>query len=96
MEAADERPLPHLQPRGDREPWRRLALGHRAETRPQMVTVVDWTTLEAARLPLDLWQRMRPRPASGYSARRVRAAIKARLRYVRKTKTISTAAALLK
>jgi hypothetical protein len=60
------------------------------------VTVVDWTTLEAARLPLDLWQRMRPRPASGYSARRVRAAIKARLRYVRKTKTISTAAALLK
>jgi hypothetical protein len=60
------------------------------------VTVVDWTTLDTARLPLDLWQRLRPRPASGYSARRVRAAIKARLRYVSKTKSIRAAFALLK
>ena len=62
------------------------------------ITVLDWTTLETARLPLDLWQRLRPRPATGYSARRVRAAIKARprLRYVRKTKTIRAAAASLK
>ena len=29
------------------------------------ITVVDWTTLDAARLPLDLWQRLHPRPASG-------------------------------
>ena len=60
------------------------------------ITVVDWTTLDTARLPLDLWERLHPRPASGYSARRVRAAIKARLRYVRKTQTIRAAAALLK
>ena len=60
------------------------------------ITVLDRTTLETARLPLDLWQRLRPRPATGYSARRVRAAIKARLRYVRKTKTIRAAAASLK
>jgi hypothetical protein len=60
------------------------------------ITVLDWTTLETARLPLDLWQRLDPRPATGYSARRVRAAIKARLRYVRQTKTIRAAAASLK
>jgi hypothetical protein len=68
------------------------------------ITILDWTTLESTRLPLDLWQRMGPQPAIGYSARRVRAcpgldpgaAIKARLRYVRKTRTISAAARLLK
>jgi hypothetical protein len=53
-------------------------------------------TLESARLPLDLWQRLDPRPATGYSPRRVRAAIKALLRYVRKTKAISAATASLK
>jgi len=42
------------------------------------------------------WQRLNPQPATGYSAHRVRAAIKARLRYVRKTKTISAAVASLK
>ena len=60
------------------------------------ITVLDWTTLETARLPLDLWRRLHPCPATGYSARRVRAAIKARLRYASKTKTIRAAAALLK
>jgi hypothetical protein len=40
------------------------------------VTVVDWTTLETARLPLDLWPRLRPQQANGYSARRIRAAIR--------------------
>jgi hypothetical protein len=59
------------------------------------LTILDWTTLDTARLPLDLWECLHPRPASGYSARRVRAAIKARLRYVGKTQTIRAAAALL-
>jgi hypothetical protein len=43
----------------------------------------------------DLWRRLQPRPATGYSRRRIRAAIKARLRYVRKTETIRAAAASL-
>ena len=61
------------------------------------ITVLDWTTLEAARLPLDLWRHLNPRPATAYSARRVRAAIKkARLRYVRKTTTIRAAVSALK
>ena len=59
------------------------------------ITVVDWTTLETARLPLDLWQRLEPRPVTGYSHRRMRAAIAARLRYVEKTKAIAAAAASL-
>jgi hypothetical protein len=60
------------------------------------ITILDWTTLEAARLPLDLWRYLDPRPATGYSARRVRAAINTRLRYVRKTNTIRAAMAALK
>jgi hypothetical protein len=60
------------------------------------ITVLDWTTLETTRLPLDLWRRLDPRPAAGYSPRRIRAAIKARLRYVRSTKVIRAAAASLK
>jgi hypothetical protein len=59
------------------------------------ITIVDFATLETARLPLDLWQRLQPQPATGYSRRRVRAAIAARLRYVEKTKAISAAAASL-
>jgi hypothetical protein len=59
------------------------------------ITIVDWTTLETARVPLDLWQRLRPRPVTGYSLRRVRAVIKARLRYVEKTRAIFAAAASL-
>jgi len=59
------------------------------------ITVLDWTTLETARLPLDLWRRLQPQPATGYSPRRIRAAIKARLRYVSKTKTIRAAIASL-
>jgi hypothetical protein len=54
------------------------------------ITILEWTTIEAARVPLDLWQRLHPRPASGYSARRVRAAIKARLRSVKKTQASAT------
>jgi hypothetical protein len=54
------------------------------------------TTLETARRPLDLWRRLQPRPVAGYSRRRIRAAIKARLRYVRKTRTIRAAVASVK
>jgi len=61
-----------------------------------MITIVDWTTLDTARLPLDLWHRLHPQLASGYSVRRVRATIKARLHYVSKTETIRAATALLK
>ena len=60
------------------------------------ITILDWTTLETARLPLDLWQRLQPVPAAGYSRRHIRAAIKARLRYVRQTGVIRAAAASLK
>jgi hypothetical protein len=60
------------------------------------ITVVDWATLDTARVPLDLCQRLRPRPATGYSLRRVRAAIKGRLRYVEKTRAISAAASSLR
>ncbi len=60
------------------------------------ITIVDWATLDSARLPLDLWRRLGPRPAAGYSVRRVRAVIKARLRYAAKTRTIRAAIASLK
>lgn len=60
------------------------------------ITLVEWTTLDVTRLSLDQWRRLRPRPATGYSPRRVRAAIRLRLRYARMTRTIAAAAALVK
>ena len=75
---------------------RGLALNHRSGARPQMVTILGWTTLDTARLPLDLRRRLQPRPAAGYSRRRMRAAIKARPSYVRTTRTIRAAVASLK
>jgi hypothetical protein len=60
------------------------------------ITVVDWATFDTARVSLDLWQRLRPRRVTGYSLRRVRAAIKARLHYVEKTRAIFAAAASLR
>jgi hypothetical protein len=75
---------------------RGLALGHRLAPGRKWITILGWTTLETARLPLNLRRRLQPRPAAGYSRRRIRAAIKARLSYVRKTRTIRAAVASLK
>ena len=59
------------------------------------VTVIDWTTLETARLEIAEWQRLKPQPDDGLNRRKVRAAMRRRLRYVTPTEAIREALRLL-
>jgi hypothetical protein len=60
------------------------------------VTVIDWTTLETARLEIAAWQRLKPLPDGTLSRRKVRAAMRRRLHYVAPTQPIREALDLLK
>jgi hypothetical protein len=60
------------------------------------ITLVDWTTLESARVPLVLWQRLPKMPAVGFSRRRVLAYMRARCKYVAPSATIKEAMQLLR
>jgi hypothetical protein len=60
------------------------------------VTVIDWTTLETARLDLATWARMKPEELHDYSPRKIRGAIRRRLEYVQATQAIKDALASLR
>jgi hypothetical protein len=55
------------------------------------VTVIDWTTLETARLEIPAWERLNPQPDGGMSPRKVRAAMRRRLAYATPTQAIREA-----
>ena len=55
------------------------------------ITLLDWTTLETARLEIAAWERLQPQPEHGINPRKVRAAMRRRLRYVSQTETIREA-----
>jgi hypothetical protein len=59
------------------------------------VTLVDWTTLETARLEIASWERLKPQPDDCLNPRKVRAAMHRRLRYVTATEAIREALRLL-
>jgi hypothetical protein len=59
------------------------------------ITLIDWTTLETARLEITVWQRLKPRPHDGLNPRNMRAAMRRRLRYVTPTGAIRDALRLL-
>ena len=59
------------------------------------VTVIDWTTLETARLEVMTWQKLKPQPDDGLNRRKVCAAMRRRLRYVTPTEAIRDALRLL-
>ena len=59
------------------------------------ITLLDWTTLETARLEIALWQRLKPQPDDRLNPRQVRAAMRRRLRYVTPTEPIREALHLL-
>lgn len=59
------------------------------------VTVIDWTTLETARLEIAAWERLKPQPHDALSTRKVRAVMRRRLRYVTPTAAIREAFRLL-
>jgi hypothetical protein len=59
------------------------------------ITVIDWATLETARLEITAWQRLKPQPDGGLNPRKVRAAMRRRLKYVTPTGPIQEALRLL-
>jgi hypothetical protein len=60
------------------------------------VTVIDWTTLETARLDIAAWQRLKPQPHDRLNPRKVGAAMRRRLKYTAPTQAIREALRLLK
>ena len=59
------------------------------------VTLIDWTTLETARLEVAAWERLKPQPDNSLNPRKVRAAMRRRLHYVTPTEAIRKALRLL-
>jgi hypothetical protein len=59
------------------------------------ITVLDWTTLETARLEMALWQKLKPQPNDRLNSRKVRAVMNRRLQYVTPTESIRQALHLL-
>jgi hypothetical protein len=60
------------------------------------LTLIDWTTLETARMEIAAWERLKPRPDIGVNPRKVRAVMRRRLKYVTPTQAIAEALGSLK
>ena len=60
------------------------------------ITLIDWTTLETARMEIAAWERLEPQPDGGMNPRKVRAVMRRRLKYVTPTQAIEQALRLLK
>jgi hypothetical protein len=59
------------------------------------ITVIDWTTLETSRLAIAEWDRLEPMPDRRINRRKVRAAMRRRLKYVTPTQAVRDALATL-
>ena len=59
------------------------------------ITLIDWSTLETARLAIDTWNRLKPLPHAGLNPRNVRAVMRRRLKYADLTQAISHALSFL-
>jgi len=59
------------------------------------VTVIDWTTLETARIEINLWQRLRPQLQGRLNPRKVRAVMRRRLKYIAPTQALREALRLV-
>ena len=60
------------------------------------VTLLDWTTLESTRIEIAAWERLQPLEAIGLNRRKVRSAMRRRLKYMTANKAIRQALSLLK
>ena len=60
------------------------------------VTVIDWTTLETARLEITAWQKLKPQSDGSLNRRKVRAAMRRRLKYAAPTEAIREALRLIR
>jgi hypothetical protein len=54
------------------------------------IVLVDWTTLETAKVSLDAWRKLRPQEVD-YSARKVQAHMKRMTKYVTPTAAVKEA-----
>lgn len=59
------------------------------------ITIIDWTTLETARLDVTAWQRLKPEPHTGVRLRTVKSVKRRRLKYVTPTQAMNDAIRLL-
>ena len=59
------------------------------------ITVIDWTTLETARIGIAAWQKLEPQLHDRLNPRKVHAVMRRRLRYVAPTEAIRQALRLL-
>lgn len=59
------------------------------------ITIIDWTTLDTARLELAAWERLKPQPHADVRLRTVRSVMRRRLKYVASSQTIAEALRLL-
>lgn len=59
------------------------------------ITVIDWTTLESARLELAAWHRLQPQPDYRINTRKVRLHMRRRLKYSNSSRAIDEALKLL-
>jgi hypothetical protein len=59
------------------------------------LSLLDWTTLETARVEIATWRRLKPQPHNGLNPRKVRAAMHRRLKFVNPTEAIWEAIRLL-
>jgi hypothetical protein len=55
------------------------------------ITIIDWTTLETARLNIATWHRLRPLPDARINRRKVRAVMCHRLKYTASPQAIAEA-----
>ena len=60
------------------------------------VTLIDWTTLETARIEIAAWRKLRPLEAPGLNRRTMQAVMRQRLRYGSATRPIQEALRALK
>ena len=60
------------------------------------ITLIDWTTLETARIDIAAWQRLTPHADRSTNPRKVRAFMRRRLKYAAPTQAIKQALSLLK
>ena len=73
--------------------WRSVIALHPGRKR---LTLIDWTTLETARMEIALWDSLKPLPDAGINRRKVRAAMRRRLKYAASTRAIEEALRLLR
>jgi hypothetical protein len=73
--------------------WRSVIALHLGR---KWVTLIDWTTLDTARVEIAVWEALKPVADKGINRRKVRGAMRQRLKYTPSTRTIAEAMRLLK